>query len=772
MKKFLLGTIILLAVTMMQAQSNLTVTSLVGQHVDTVLKHHVEGEGVVISNGKFNNQTGNISSSYPQIGTFNRNNFTNFPFATGIVLTTGNVSLAAGPNSSGSATSSIGNSYYTESALSSYSGGYSLTSCASLEFDFIAMADTFAFNYIFASEEYCEYVNTSYNDVFGFILTGGIDPVTYLECNKNVAIVPGTISTPVSISTVNHGQHSGTSPTGGTGPSNSSYFICNCGNVNGVQYDGYTTVLSACATIFGCNTYHMKLAICNVSDPSLDSGVFIEEGSFYSPKVQVEQNWETEVGGDTLIQNCRNLDLDCTIEHPFITGYTSINIDWGGDAVMGTDYSVIVEQVSLGAFDTLTVDNNSFFYQPGDTVMPLHVRMLPSVQFSNPDQVKTAVLYIRTQGCDGFPDLMDRFVGYDTIVLHLRANDSVRLRDTTFTACDTLKYIEVEKVRGSNSVSYVWFNNAGDTLQGVANPESIASACELTQSGIYKLYAHDPWHCMTDTATVEVSIVPRPEINITYTPDHGCQPLPVTWQAQYSPDYATLLWNIYNDSTYSYIDSAVTLHTSLADEGYYTAKLTVTTAPGCYDSLVMENVVHVAGYPHADFTFSPSEPENGEEVFFFNLSTGTNITNYSWNFGDGHSSYVEEPSHAYHLQESDLMTVRLMVTNSEGCSDDTIQVVPVEDNYAFYVPSGFTPNTDGMNEIFLPRVNDVVNYEFFIFARNGEIVFYTNNPDTGWDGTFGGKPAPQGVYLWKINYARIGTPDEMMVKTGTVTLIR
>jgi len=725
--------------------------------VDTILKYHVEGEGVKISNGKFNNQTGNVT--FPQIATFSVSN-PSFPISNGILLTTGTY------NMSGSLPST-----YTESALSPYSGGYSLTNCASLEFDFIAMADTFAFNYIFASQEYCEYVNSSYNDVFGFLLTGGVDPVTYLPCNKNVAIVPGTINTPVSINNVNHGYHSsGTGP--GTNPSNSQYFICNGNHNLGVSYDGFTTKLSASAPIFGCNTYHMKLAVCNVSDQALDSGVFIEEGSFYSPKVQIEQNWETEEGGDTLIQNCRNLDLKCTIEHPFRTGYTSINIDWGGDAVLGTDYSVIVEQVSSGAFDTLTIDNNTFFYQPGDTVMPLHVKMLPSVQFTDPNQVKTAVLYVRTQGCDGFPELMDRFVNYDTITLHLRANDSVRLHDTAFTACDTLRYIEVEKVRGSDDLSYVWLTNAGDTLQGVDNPESLASECELTQSGVYKMIAHDRWNCMTDTATVQVSIVPRPEINITYTPDHGCQPLPVTWQAQYSPDYATLLWDIHNDSTYSYTDSVVTLHTSLPDEGYYTAKLTVTTAPGCFDSLVLNNVVHVAGYPHADFTFSPAEPENGEEVFFFNLSTGTNLTNFSWNFGDGHSSYVQDPSHTYHLQESDLMTVRLMVTNSDGCSDDTIQVVPVEDNYAFFVPSAFTPNTDGMNEIFLPKVHDVVNYEFFIFSRNGEIVFFTNDPDTGWDGTFGGKPAPQGVYLWKINYARIGTPDEKKVKTGTVTLVR
>ena len=758
MKKFLFGTIIILVANLLHAQN---VTSLMGQPVDTILKYHVEGEGVKISNGKFNNQQGNVT--YPQIGTFTVSNPA-FPISTGIILTTNAISGSLG-------------SIYTENDLAPYSGGYSLTNCSSLEFDFVAMADTFAFNYIFASYEYCEYVNSQYNDVFAFLLTGGIDPVTYLPCNKNVAVVPGSITAsnpsgiPVTINNVNHGYHSG-SVGPGTNPSNSQYFICNGSHTLGVAYDGFTTKLSASAPIFGCNTYHMKLAVCNVSDQALDSGVFIEEGSFYSPQIQIEQNWDTEEGGDTLVQNCRNLDLSFSIEHPFRTGYTSINIETGGDAVLGVDYSLIVENVSMNTFDTLTVANNTFFYQPGDTVMPVHMKMLPSVEFTDPNQVKTVELYVVTQGCDGFPELMDLFHKQDTLIFHLRANDSVRLRDTAFTACDTLRYLEVEKVRGSDAISYVWLTLAGDTLQGINNPESLASECELTQSGTYKMIAHDQWNCMTDTATVEVTIVPRPEINITYTPDHGCQPLPVTWQAQYSPDYATLLWNIYNDSSYTYTDSAVTLHTSLADEGYYSAKLTVTTAPGCYDSLVLNNVVHVAGFPHADFVFSPSEPENGEEVFFYDLSTGTNITNYSWNFGDGHSSYVQEPSHAYHLQESDLMTVRLMVTNSDGCSDDTIQVIPVEDNYAFFVPNAFTPNTDGNNEVFLPRVHDVVDYEFLIFARNGEIIFYTNDPDTGWDGTFGGKPAPQGVYLWKINYARIGTPDEKMVRTGTVTLIR
>ena len=759
--------------------NNLTVSSLQGTSVGSILQDHLAGDGVLLSGcqypninammqpAKFNGQTGNVSS--PQIGTFNRNGFTNFPISTGLVMTTGNVSVAAGPNNSTSASSQVSTGY-TESALSQYTTN-TVNNSASLEFDFIAMADTFCFNYIFASEEYCEFVNTGFNDVFAFLLTG-IDPVTYQNTTRNVAVVPGSITasnpngTPVAINNVNHGNHSGSSGTG-TSPSNSNYFICNGGNSTGVQYDGYTTKLSAESTIFSCNTYHMKLAVANVGDNGYDSGVFLEEGSFYSPHVHVEEAWETAEGGDTLIQNCRNLDLTFTIEHPFITASPSIIIQTGGDAILGVDYSLTTDNGMA-----LTLDNNEFYYQPGDTMELVHVTMLPTVTFTNPDQVKTAELYIVTQGCNGFPELMDVFFKRDTIILHLCANDSVQLRDTTFTACDTLRYMEVEQERGSNQLHYTWLTLGGDTLPGVLHPDSLATSCVITQSGTFKVAASDRWGCMTDTATVEVTIVPRPDINITYTPDHGCQPLPVTWQAQYSPDYATLLWNIYNDSTYTHIDSAVTLHTSLPDEGYYTAKLIVTSAPGCKDSLTLENVVHVSGFPHADFTFSPSEPENGEEVFFYDLSTGGDITNYAWSFGDGHSSYVQEPSHTYHLQESDLMTVHFTVTNNDGCSDDTIQIVPVEDNFAFFVPNAFTPNTDGINEVFLPKVHDVANYEFVIYARDGELIFYTNNPDQGWDGTLDGKPAPQGVYVWKINYARIGTPDEKLVRNGTVTLIR
>ncbi|MCR4827102.1 MAG: choice-of-anchor L domain-containing protein [Bacteroidales bacterium] len=786
MKKSVFLAFGILMLVFSNAQSNLTVNSQANVSVDAILQQHFQGEGVLMSGypdptssfglspGKFNNQT---TVTYPQIGTFNRNGFTSFPFETGIVMTTGNVSVAGGPNNSTSASQSV-SSYYQANWLLNYTTGTSVTSAAVLEFDFVASADTFTFNYIFASEEYCEYVNhDNVNDVFAFRLTG-VDPTTFLPTTKNVAVVPGSITasnpngTPVSIGTINHGHHDAGTSGPGTSPSNSSYFICNYGNSNGIQYDGYTTALSAEATILACQTYHMELGISNVGDVLYDSGVFLEEGSFYSPRVTIDTAWQASVGGgDTIIQHCRELDLTFTLPYPARTGFTEIiinPINAPGNAVLGQDYSLTLS-------NGMTIDHNSpsFVYEADSTIKRVHVKILPDAQFDPNNPVKTVALEIQTQGCTG-TGFMDAFPPYkDTIMVYLRANDSIRLRDTIFTRCEKLDSIRVEQVSGIGPFTYHWIDTIGivDT-HVVSDTANLVTACNITESRTYKVAASDQWGCMTDTATVRVNIVPRPDFTVTYTPDHGCVPLSVTLNTQFSPDTAKLLWRIANGTDYSYEDTLATIRPSLPSPGYYNVALYVESAPGCNDSLKYDNVIHVADYPHADFTFGPEEPGNGEEVFFFNNSTGDNITDYAWNFGDGHSSQVEEPSHTYHLTESDFMTVRLVVTNSDGCSDDTIQVIPVEDHFALFVPSGFTPNTDNKNEIFQPKVKDVTNYEFTIYARTGELIFHTNSPEMGWDGTVQGKPAPEGVYLWKIHYAKFGTPDKMNVKTGTVTLIR
>lgn len=763
MKKIICLVISILCICpiLLQGQNNnLTTVSLVGTNVDTILQRHLAGEGVEISNGKFNNQTGNVQSA--QIGTFNRNGFTSFPFQRGLVLTTGNVSVAAGPNNSSSKSESDGVTLYTDTQLQPLVTR-DVTSCATLEFDFVAYADTFAFNYIFGSEEYCEYVNDVYNDVFAFFLTGP-DPVTLIETTKNVAIVPGSITasnpngTPVSINNVNHGYHTSGSSGPGTSPSNSQFFIHNS-STNGVQYDGYTTALTAAATIMACTQYHMKLSVGNVQDRLYDSGVFLEEGSFYSPSVTITPTWENDlIGNDTLLQSCRELDLKFALPRPAFTNNITVIINPRGDAILGQDYSLTKPNG-----DPITLTQNEFAFATDVNEQNVHVKILPTAVFTPENPVKSTTLYIATQRCNGRPDTRL----FDTITLYFRGNEKMQLADTSYTVCNVLEEISVRQISGTTPTHFQWSPDGG-----IDNPNSASSSCNITENNNYQVVATDPWGCLKDTATVEVVVVPKPDFTVTYTPDHGCLPLPVILQAQYTPDYATLYWSITSENTPPYTSNEASVHTNLSTPGNYTVSLRVESAPGCSDSISYPNAIHVSDFPHADFTYLPEEPENGQEVFFYNQTTGEDITNYTWNFGDGHASYVENPTHTYHLTESDLMTVRLTAANSDGCADDTIIVVPVEDHFALFVPSAFTPNVDGHNELFIPMVRDVTNYELSIYSRTGELIFYTNNPETGWDGNIKDSPAPQDVYVWVIHYAKIGTPNVIKMKTGSVTLIR
>ena len=143
---------------------------------------------------------------------------------------------------------------------------------AILEFDFVPSSDTVKFNYVFASEEYLDFVNSSFNDVFAFLISGpGItgpyaSPTSFPGGAKNIAVVPSTANWPVTISTVND-------------TINSQYYIHDTLGVASA-FNGHTTVFTATSAVQACNIYHIKLAIADGTDQSYDSGVFLEAGSF------------------------------------------------------------------------------------------------------------------------------------------------------------------------------------------------------------------------------------------------------------------------------------------------------------------------------------------------------------------------------------------------------------------------------------------------------------------------------------------------------------
>lgn len=116
----------------------------------------------------------------------------------------------------------------------------------------------------------------------------------------------------------------------------------------------------------------------------------------------------------------------------------------------------------------------------------------------------------------------------------------------------------------------------------------------------------------------------------------------------------------------------------------------------------------------------------------------------------------------------------LIFSHNTCILQDSLSIsVSVEDcNFSVYVPNAFTPNGDGHNEAFGPHINgEVADYQFLIFNRWGELIFETNEVNTGWDGTIAGRAAESEVYVWKLNMKSANT-GEFVHKVGHVVLIR
>lgn len=246
---------------------------------------YLSGPGVTISNVKFNGNDSTIIGN--MIGYFQLTDTVgSFGIDTGIIMSSGGVSGAIGPNNSGSITTPItGISLLNDPQLLSLVPGANLNDCAILEFDFTPITDTLiACKFVFGSEEYLEWVNSSFNDVFGFFITGP-DPQGGMFNNYNLALVPGT-NLPITIDNVNANV-------------NSQNYI---NNQNGqtLQYDGYTVPITLSQVVTPGQTYHFKVGVADRYDFSFDSGVLMKIKSFYGYASMPIANFNSTIIGNTV----------------------------------------------------------------------------------------------------------------------------------------------------------------------------------------------------------------------------------------------------------------------------------------------------------------------------------------------------------------------------------------------------------------------------------------------------------------------------------------
>jgi hypothetical protein len=210
------------------------------------LAQALTGAGIVITNVK-------VTGAPNAIGTFTGGSADGLAVDAGVIMSSGDIKNAVGPNVSEGTSTSLGTAGDVQ--LDTLVAPLKTHDAVVLEFDAVTVSNNFSIRYIFASEEYKEYVGSQYNDVFAFFVDG-----------QNIALVPAT-SQPVTINTINH-------------IANTAYYHDNPAGSNffGTAFDGFTTELTAFTVVEPNVTHHIKLAIADTSDFALDSAVFLSQG--------------------------------------------------------------------------------------------------------------------------------------------------------------------------------------------------------------------------------------------------------------------------------------------------------------------------------------------------------------------------------------------------------------------------------------------------------------------------------------------------------------
>ena len=249
--------------------------------------------------------------------------------------------------------------------------------------------------------------------------------------------------------------------------------------------------------------------------------------------------------------------------------------------------------------------------------------------------------------------------------------------------------------------------------------------------------------------TLNIIVNPLPNISIGLSSDDICPGESVIFSNLGTNDPSWIYaWN-FGDGNFS--DQMSPIHT-YPSGGVYPISLSVTDNNGCTATLSDNDTVNVnfqviANFDASTFFGSMMEPE----IDFYNQSI--NGTSFAWNFGDGDTSSLVNPSHEYETAGN--YEVTLYAMNPAGCDDSITMIVFMDAAFELYVPNAFTPDYDNFNEAFFPKGFGISDewYKFRIFNRWGDLVFETRELFGAWNGRMNnGDLAQDGTYTWTVTF--------------------
>jgi gliding motility-associated-like protein len=338
----------------------------------------------------------------------------------------------------------------------------------------------------------------------------------------------------------------------------------------------------------------------------------------------------------------------------------------------------------------------------------------------------------------------------------------------TFTPPDTCTQFDVDFVNTSTEsllpgaaavTTYEWKFGDG-TTSNVKNPGTHI----YPGSGTYTitLIMRDDSACVTIDSVQATISLQNVLVNAAFTgPDSIC----LNERAVFgnASSNATGLQYLFGDGNTSSAASPIYTYST---PGTYQVMMIASNPGSCNGADTAVKTIRIKALPVADFDFSPQVPIANEPIVFTDKSA--RAVKWAWNFGDFSGSAAQNPTHNY--KKTGTYNVCLSVESIDGCIDTVCKIVSADVSPAIDVPTGFTPNDDGKNDVLYVRGAAVTSVLFRVYNRWGQLVFETDKMEVGWDGRFNGKPQEMESYGWTLSASFLD--GSSVAKSGNVTLMR
>ena len=725
----------------------------------TALAQAIVGNGITVTNATIDcgvNSTGTFVYTGGNLGIPN-----------GVLLTSGLAADVANPGTSFNSVQNGNNLSDPDVVAISSQARYD--ACL-LEFDFFPVCDTLHITYVFGSEEYPQYI-MQYNDVFAMFLTGP-DPAGGNYTSHNIATLPNG-TTPVSIFTVNGGWPLG------SGGANTAYYVDNYTNPNNdIAYNGYTVPITSVIAVVPCQTYHLKIAVVDALNGRYDSGVFIQGNTFTcnvapSPTISAtpacgntgtatvvvtnytgtpSYSW-LQMGQTTAtISNLVPDDYTCVISYPGLCSTDSLTVtvvDGQPTVVPMSSTTICIGQsVSLTATGSGGPSGFTYSWTSGGTPVSANVSPVVTTTYS--------VIATDATGCSSTPS---------TVTIDVNPLLSVVTTNATAICESSSAPLSSTASGGNGNFTYSWSPATGLSSSTISNP--VASPVSTTS---YTVTVTDNCGTPSANSVVTVSVEPQPVPLISANILSGCAPLCVSFTDTSLTTCSSATWSFGDGSdTTSCFNATHCFNTA----GTFTVTNVVASAAGCIGSGTQTNYITVLPQPKPAFSYWPNPVVIVDPAVAF-TNESTDAVSWLWTFSEDANDTSTQKNPQYVYQDTGCYPLQLIVVSRYGCTDTLNSEICVEMEFEFYAPNAFTPNGDGMNEVFAPFGTGVSDsdYEFFIFDRWGSEIFKSSKWGDGWDGKVnGGKYiAQEGTYVWLVRVYDVRR--DLHEYTGRVTLIR